>query len=247
VITADVAFRQAANAAAAAYAKAPPYLAYRTRVVVDIPAWQKHKEIERAVETRTSDDYAALQDLPRGQHQYAHSFPVIPTFDALSYFRVNFNGKRDALTNVEQVQPITFSNVQSNADVVVVALRYYHAQYAPDSTDAIAHVVLDPLPTLTNGNTSTYFLHDVYIDTASSLPTRVVYEGRDAGMTCDYTVVGGHWLISHMTYHETVYAVLHVARVSFTAEATNSDFAFPDPPTDPRLIPSPAPAPTPSR
>jgi len=42
----------------------------------------QHKVVSRAVESRTKDDYAVLQDLPNGQRQYAHSFPLIPTFDA---------------------------------------------------------------------------------------------------------------------------------------------------------------------
>jgi hypothetical protein len=251
VIPADVAFRQTANAAAAAFAHAPPYLAYRTEVVVDVPSIRRHKVIARQVETRTADDYAALQDLPRGQYQYAHSFPFIPTFDALSYFHIEFNGlQRDALSYVEQVQPITFTDPRatSHADLVIISLKYYHAAYGDDTTDALAHIVMDPLPTLTTNNTSTYYLHDVYVDTATNLPTRIVYEGPDAHLTWDYTVVDGHWLVRHAILTQTVHGWLHIGQVTFTAEATNSDFHFPDPPSDPHLIapPTPAPAATPT-
>ena len=136
----------------------------------------------RQVETRTADDFAVLQDLPRGQRQYAHSFPVTPTFDALSYFRLDFNGsQRDTLSFVHDVTPITFTDPRatSHADVVVFSLRNYHASYLPDSTDSLVHIAMDPLPALTRGNDSTFFLHDLYVDTATNLPTQVSLLGSD--------------------------------------------------------------------
>ncbi|HWT05374.1 MAG TPA: hypothetical protein VN224_06435 [Xanthomonadales bacterium] len=238
MIPADVQFRQAANAAAAAFANAPPYLAYRTEVVVDVPSLNRHQVIARQVETRTRDDYAALQDLPRGQHQYAHSFPLIPTFDALSYFRVTFNGnRRDLLSYVEPGLPITFKDPRetSHADVVVTSLRYYRASYAPDSGDRIAHIAMDTLPTLTRDNASDFFIHDVYVDTVTNLPTKVVYIGPTTTFTCDYDVVQGHWLVRHATYVHTFYGLMHLGRVTVTANATNSDFSFPATPSDPKL------------
>lgn len=243
MIPADVAFRQAANAAAAAFANSPPYIAYRTSVVIDAASMGRHRVINRAVEVRTADDWAALQDLPRGQHQYAHSFPLSPTFDAISYFHFDYNiAGRDALSSVTQDRVITFTDPtqSTHADAVVLGLRYYHAEYAPDSTDAIAHIAMNPLPTLTTGNKSTYFLHDVYVDTASNLPTRVVYEGPDARLACDYTVVEGHWLVRHVTLTQTVRAWLHIGQVTFNAEATNTDFSFPATPNDPELAKPPA-------
>ena len=243
MIAADVQFRQTANAAALAFSQAPPYLAYRTSVVVDVPALRRHKVIARAVETRTADDFAALQDLPRGQHQYAHSFPVIPTFDAISYFRVEFNGsQRDTLSFVHDVHPITFTTQNlSHADVVVTSLRNYRATYAPDSTERLAHINMEALPALTRDNGSTFFLHDLYVDTVTNLPTRVAYAGATASFSCDYVTVEGHWLVQHATYSQTFYGPLHVGRVTATADATNSDFTFPATPSDPRLAGPPEP------
>lgn len=249
MIAADIAFRQAANAAAAAYAQAPAYVAYRTDVIVDVPSLRKHQTISRAVESRTIDDYAALQDLPRGQRQYAHSFPLLPTFDALSYFRLEYNGaQRNALSYVHQVQPITFTDprASSHADVVVTSLRYYHASYAPDSTDTVAHVLMEPLQTLTKGNDSDFYLHDVYIDTATNLPTRVTYQGPATSFVCDYAQTQGHWLVKHVVYSHTVYGPLRMGRVTFTVDATNTDFSFPQVPSDPKLLPPPNPGPSPS-
>ena len=238
MIAADVQFRTTANAAAAAFAQSPPYLAYKTDVVIDVPSMRQHKTISRAVETRTKDDFAVLQDLPQGQRQYAHSFPLIPTFDALSYFRVTFNGnRRDMLSYVEPGPVITFKDPRetSHADVVVTMLRYYHATYAPDSNDQIAHILMDPLQALTRGNNSDFYIHDVYVDTSTNLPTRVIYTGPTTTFTCDYAVIEGHWLVNHATYVHTFFGPLHFGRVTATAEASNHDFSFPAAPTDSKL------------
>jgi hypothetical protein len=238
VIAADVQFRTSANAAAAAFAQSPPYLAYKTDVTVDVPSLRRHKVISRAVETRTRDDFAVLQDLPNGRRQYGHSFPLVPTFDALSYFRVTFNGsERNTLAYVEPGQLITFTDprLTSHADVVVTSLRYYRASYAPDSNDRIAHVLMDALPTLTRGNSSDFYIHDVYVDTATNLPTKVVYIGPTTTFTTDYSVVEGHWLVNHANYVHTFYGPLHMGRVTATADATYHDFGFPAAPSDPKL------------
>ena len=243
MIAADVQFRQAANAAAQAFANSPPYLVYRTAVTVDVPSLRRHQVIARAVETRTADDFAVLQDLPRGQRQYAHSFPVIPTFDALSYFRLEYNGnRRDALSYVHQIKTITFTDPRatSTADVVVTSLRYYHASYAADSNERLAHIAMDPLPTLTRGNESDFYIHDLYVDTSSNLPMRVTYAGPTTDLTIDYAVIENHWLVKHMSYAHTVFAPLRVGRVRFTVDATNEDFGFPATPSDPKLAEAPA-------
>lgn len=237
--SADVAFRLAANAAAAAWAKSPPYIAYRTETTVDIPSLRRHETIARAVEARTRDDLAVLQDLPRGQRQYAHSFPLIPTFDALSYFRVEYNGgRRNALSYVRMDKPLTYSDPlkpSSQADVVVTALRYYHASYAPDSSARLLHITMDPLQSLTRGNSSDFYLHDVYVDPGTMLPTRVVYTGPTTDFTLDYAVISDHWVVQHVGYSHTVFAPLRVGRVHFSVEAVFDDFRFPATPSDPKL------------
>lgn len=238
MIAADVQFRTTANAAAAAFAQSPPYLSYKTDVVVDVPSLHRHQVISRAVETRTRDDFADLQDLPQGRRQYGHSFPLVPTFDALSYFRVTFNGnQRNMLSYVEPGQLITFTDPRatSRADVVVTMLRYYYATYAPDSTEERPHIVMDALPALTRGNSSDFYIHDVWVDAATNLPTRVVYSGPATTFACDYQVIEGHWLVSHATYTHTFFGPLHMGRVTGTAEATNHDFGFPATPSDPKL------------
>ncbi len=241
------AFRATANAAARAYESAPPFLRYQTTSIVDIPALKKYTIIQREVETRTTDDFAVLQDLPRGQRQYGHSFPLIPTFDALSYFSINFSlHGHNVLSSVTLDQPLTFSDPKpSDPDVAVITtfLKYYYATDAPDTTDAIRHLVMQPLPKLTNGNKSDFYLHDVYIDTATQLPTKVIYMGPKITFELDYTMFENHWLISHAHYDRTLVGPLHIGTTHFSADATFDHFEFPATPNDPKLITEPTPAP----
>jgi len=246
VIPPSDAFRAAANAAARAYQSAPPFVHYQTTSIVDIPALKKYTVINREVETRTSDDYAVLQDLPHGQRQYGHSFPLIPTFDALSYFSINFSlHGHNVLSSVTLDQPITFSDPKpSNPDVAVITtfLKYYYPTDAPDSTDAIRHLIMQPLPSLTTGNKSDFYLHDVYIDTTTYLPTKVIYTGPKITFELDYTMVENHWLIDHAHYDRTLVGPLHIGTTHFSADATFDHFTFPATPNDPNLAASPPPA-----
>lgn len=250
MLTADAEFRSVANAAFDAWQNRPAYIAYRVDVDVNVPAMRTARHVSRAVVARTRDDLAVLQDLPQGQNQLGGAFPVPPTFDALSYFRLDFHlgdpvRLHNPLTAVTMLspaaglppQPLRYSDpVPSAPDVVVVTtLRNYYAQYADDSTDALAHIVMQALPALTRGNDSSFYLHDVYVDTASGLPARIVYSGPDTDFTLDYAIVDGHWLIRHVTYRRSIVAPLHIGQTTFTTEATYSDFAFPAAPADPRL------------
>ena len=251
MVAADVLFRLTANAAAEQYRHPPPFLAYHTVADIDVPALKKHKMVERAVETRTADDFAVLQDLPRGQRQYGQSFPLIPTFDALSYFRIDYSGAqhRNLLAHVTTFAPITFSAPHATPGVTVVAttLRNYYAHYADDSTPATAHLIMEPLRALTTNNNSDFYLHELTIDTATNLPLSVTYAGHDnVVFTVDYTTVQTHWLVSHVFYTRTFFAPFHIGQTHFTVNATFDNFSFPEIPADPKLLASPTPAPTPT-
>jgi hypothetical protein len=206
MLTADAQFRETANAAAAAWRRQPPYIAYRVDVDVDIPALKEFRRISRAVTSRTDKDLAVLQDLPRGQNQLGQSFPLIPTFDALSYFHLNFKmgdplRRHNPLSGVVMDSPITFAPPSASSEsvtVVVTTLRNYYARYADDSTEGRAHIIMDPLPALTRGNPSTFYLRDVYVDTATQLPTKVTYRGSEADFDVDYAIDGDRWLVNHV-------------------------------------------------
>jgi hypothetical protein len=251
VLTADAEFRAVANAAFDAWQQQPPCITYRVDVDVEVPAMKQSRRIARAIETRTRDDLAVLQDLPAGQNQLGHAFPVPPTFDALSYFRLDFRlgdpmRQHNPLTAVTLLspapglppQPLRFSDpVPSRPDIAVVSttLRNYYAQYAPDSTEGIAHIVMQPLRALTRDNTSDFYLKDVYVDTATNLPTRIGYAGPTTEFTIEYAVVENHWLIAHVHYVRTLVGPFHIGQTTFTTDASYSAFTFPALPGDPRL------------
>ncbi len=250
VLTADAEFRTVANAAFDAWQQQPPYIAYRVDVDVNVPAMKTSRHVSRAVEARTSDDLAVLQDLPQGQNQLGHAFPVPPTFDALSYFRLDFHlgdpvRLHNPLTAVTMLAPepnvpprplyYTDPAPSTPGAVVAITLRNYYAQYADDSNDRIAHIVMQALPGLPGGHDSSFYLHDLYVDTATNLPTRIVYSGPDTDFALDYTVVDGHWLIDHLTYRRSVVAPFHIGSTTFTTEARYGGFTFPEVPADGRL------------
>jgi hypothetical protein len=246
VVSPDVAFQQAANVAAAIYAEAPPWLTYRTVAHVDVRSLNKHEDVARSVMARTRDDLAVMQDLPHGATRVGHSFPLLPTFDALSYFRiVGSGGPHNAVDSyVTDVRPLTFSAGApvNGVDAVVTNLRYYYAKYADDSSDdpnGRTHIVLRPLPTLLRNYKGNLFFSEIYIDNQTHLPMRVSFKGlNDRTLTVDYVTVDHHWLVGHAFYEETAaYGVgpLRFARVHFTVDATFDDFTFPSAAPDPRL------------
>jgi hypothetical protein len=243
VVTPDVAFQQAANAAAAVYEQAPPWLTYRTTAHIEVKSMNRRADVMRDVKARTRDDLAIMQDLPQGATRVGHSFPLLPTFDALSYFRlVGSGGPHKALDSyVTDVKPLHYNGgvSTSGADVVVTNLKYYYAKYADDSTDdpnGKTHITLRPLPTLLRNYSGNLFFNDLVIDNQTHLPVRVVFTGlNDRTFAVDYVMVQNHWLVNHAFYEETDYGPLHVGRVHFTVNATFDQFGFPATAPDPRL------------
>ncbi|MGP6157531.1 MAG: hypothetical protein ACLPYS_08500 [Vulcanimicrobiaceae bacterium] len=242
----DIAFQHCANAAAAIIQRAPAFVTYQVATRVDAPSLGKQRDIIREVSVRTSDDLSVVQDLPQGRNQLlAHSFPVTPAFDALSYFTLSWRvgAHEDVSAYVHDVTPLHYADVPlAGADVVVVRLRAYRATYAPDSSDAPdarTHILLEPFDFVKRQVVrpdSTFFLSDLYIDNASGMPSEVKYSGGDdLQFVVDYASVGGYWLVDHAHYEETVFFPLHVARYHIVADALYSDFTFPVLAPDPRL------------
>jgi hypothetical protein len=230
-------------------------MTYRVSTHVSAPAIGKQRDVIRGVMVRTSDDIAVVQDLPTGANQLAHGFPVTPDFDALSNFtlswKVGFHS--EVSSYVHDVQPLTYTDAHSSADVVVVRLRQYRADYAPDSSadpSGKTHITLEPYDFVKRQvirPDSTFFLSDVYIDNATGLPTEVRYAGGDdITFIVDYTTLEGHWLINHAHYEETLHGPLRIGSLHVIADAVYDRFAFPSDAPDPRLIAAPAPAASPS-
>ncbi len=244
MLTADAEFRAAANAAYTAWLRTPPYIVYRADVAVSVPAVKRFTTVSRSVEVRTKDDAAIIQDLPQGQNQVGHAFPIPPWFDALSYFRLEFHlgdplRQHNPLTQLTMLAPLTYTDpvaARPEVSVVTTTLRNYYAEYAPDTTERVAHITMQPLVALTRHNDSDFYLHDVYVDTVTNLPTRVVYDGPTTEFAVDYTTAHEpYWLIDHAFYRHTVATPLHLIRTTFTTDAQYTAFAFPPVPADSRL------------
>ncbi|MBV8152771.1 MAG: hypothetical protein JOY59_14515 [Candidatus Eremiobacteraeota bacterium] len=241
-LTADLAFEQAANAAYARWQARPAFVSYTTHTHIEVPSMHRVLDIDRRVMTRSSDNKAVLQDLPRGARTVADAFPISPTFDALAYFRLmtSVGWHQRIQTSLEDVVPLHFdAPAHTEGDVVVSALRYYYPKFAPDSSDAPdgrTHLTMRALPTLTTGNNSDFYLSDLIVDNATQLPLEVTYAGReDRKFIVDYQTVGNAWVIRHAYFEQTLYGPLHVGRVHYTSDATFSDYTFPATPPAPEL------------
>jgi hypothetical protein len=245
IVAPDIAFQHCANAAAAIIEKAPPYLTYRVTTHVSAPSIGKERDVVREVAVRTKDDLAVLQDLPKGANQLGHGFPVTPTFDALSAFTLTWRvgAHTEVSSYVHDVKPLHYEDVEKNgADVVVVRLRQYRAEYADDSSDAPdgkTHIRLVPYDFVKKQAAkpdSTFFLSDLVIDNSTGLPDHVRYEGGDdIVFAVDYGTVDGHRVIQHAHYEETIHGPLRMGRLHVSADAKYDDFTFSDIPPDPRL------------
>ena len=205
----------------------------------------KERDVIRAVSVRTRDDVAVIQDLPQGENQVAHGFPVTPSFDALSYFTLSWRvGARTDLTAyVHDVTPLTYSDApHEGADVVVVRLHAYKAAYAADSSDApggTTHITLAPYDFVKRQVAhpdSTFFLSDLVIDNTTGLPADVRYQGGDdIVFDVQYGMRENHWVVTHAHYEETLHGPLRIGRLHVEADASYDDFGFPASAPDPRL------------
>ena len=246
MLSPDLAFHDCANAAAAAFAKnRPPYITYHVATHVSAPALRRERDVIRRVSVRTRDDLAVIQDLPQGADALGHGFPITPSFDALSFFTLSWRvgAHTEVSAYVHDVTPMTFADQgKSTADVVVFRLRQYRVEYASDSNDApngrthITFVPFDFVKREVRKPDSTFFLSDVYIDNSTRLPAQVRYQGGDdIDFSVDYAMQGGHWLVDHAHYEETLHGPLRIGRLHVVADAAYDGFAFPEQAPDPRL------------
>jgi hypothetical protein len=216
---------------------------YHVVAHVSVPSLKRERDVIRSVMVRTRDDLAVIQDLPQGKNQIGHGFPLTPVFDAISSFGFNWNVTRtgELTAYVHDVVPLTFNTPQqAGADVVVSRLRYFHAEYAPDSSDApdkAMHVTMQPYQFLVDQvPRDDLFYTDVSCSNATGLPTRVrMAGGQESELIVDYGISGDHWLVQHVHYEQTYIGPLSLFRVHSSADADYSDFAFPEAAPDPRL------------
>lgn len=242
MMTADLAFAILVNRTTAFFTNnAPVYMTYTEHTQISVPARGRSEEINRSVAVRIADNFAVMQDLPRGAQRTGQAFPVVAYFDPLSRFAYSYfaNLKRVDIT-VQQGRPFVFTipAPDANVDVVVPYSSYWAARYAPDSTEDALHLLIDPTARLGNG----LYPSEIVEDPQTRLPSHIEMRatgGDDETLTFDYQVIDGHWVLVHATFSGTQRTFIGAMKA--VAEITFSDIAFPTQAPDPRLAGTPAP------
>ena len=246
MVPADVALVQLINRTATAYVSNPPaYITYRETTHV-AASMGRTQDINRYVAVRQADDFAVMQDLPRGAQRTGQAFPIIPYFDPLAGFSYSWfaNLKRVDIT-IKRFAPTLWPMPASDPGVNVVLpyISFWAPSYAADSTPEHLHFHVSPTPSLPNGD---LYPADVVVDPQSQLPAHleIRFVGDPTIISLDYQTLQGHWVITHARYT----APQHFGPMNFTitSDTTYSEIAFPANAPDPRLSGTPAPSPSPS-
>lgn len=232
------------NRAAAAYTTArPAYITYRE--TTHIEGANRSEDVNRYVAVRVADDYAVMQDLPNGATRTGPAFPVIPFFDPFSSFKFSYfaNLKRLDIT-FDPGKPFELppTPVDTSVDAVVPYFSEWAPRYAPDSSDAAMHLLVDPTP---RTGADTLYPSDIVEDPTTHLPKHVTLSDNGTDMTIglDYGVVDGYWVITRGTFSETEHIPI-LGTFKIAAVTTYSDFTFSSTPPDPRLAGTPSPSPS---
>lgn len=221
MIAPDEAFADAANAAAAAFAATPPYLAYRVAVATGDGSRGKSEYDDVVV--RTSDGVAIVRG-PGGTQQLPAP-PALPgAVDALAEWAFapqTLGGHAVLHVNYEEPKRYAFPTPGPGLDAVAASISGFSVAYATGEPD---HLVLSPSTSAVRAlalQPNRFLYRDVWFDPATLLPTRVVVAAANGTLSVDYATAGGHWLLAHARYetldrgHRTV------------IDATYSDYAFP--------------------
>lgn len=246
MIPADLAFAILINRTSDFYQANPPaYMTYTERTHVTAPSLGRAQDINRSVAVRVADNFAVMRDLPNGGPRTGQAFPIIAYFDPLSAFQFSYfaNLKRVDIT-IQRGQPIVLQTPppDPSVNVVVAYNSFWNSRYAPDSSEAAIHLLIDPTPRVKG-----FYPSEVVEDAQTHLPSHVeirVAGTDDESIALDYKVIDGHWVITHGTFSATEHAVFLTFKV--VADVTFSDIAFPSEAPDPRLAGSPT-APSPSQ
>lgn len=240
----DLAFALLINRTTDYYQAHPPvYMTYVEHTHVTAPTLGRAQDINRSIAVRIADNFAVMQDLPDGGHRTGQAFPIVAYFDPLSAFQFSYfaNLKRVDIT-LQRGQPLVLATPQPDPGVnaIVAYNSFWDSRYAPDSTEAALHLLVDPTARA-NGS---FYPSDVVEDPQTHLPSHIelrVAGGNDMIIALDYKVVEGHWIIVHGTFTATEHAVVLTFKV--VADVTFSDIQFPAQAPDPRLAGSPSPSP----
>ena len=245
MLSAAEAFMAVANATAAIVEKAPPFVTYHVRGVFRAAG---EGTTDRTVTVRTDDGVALVHDDETGKDELRPPFPASPTFDALASFKLageirisGGKGKhRDGDMRITNVRPLHYETQATHADAVARAVKGYVVTYAADATHSIGHVHLERNATMHE----TKWLRDVWYDTETLLPSRIVWGGRDDFvLDARYAPVDGRWMLQSIAAGAIVHAPFWLGRMSIGITGTYDGFRFESTAPDQRLAPSPSPSP----
>lgn len=243
MMTADLALAILVNRTTTFFTdNAPVYMTYTEHTHIGAPALGRGEDINRSVAVRVADNFAVMQDLPRGAQRTGQAFPVVAYFDPLSAFAYSYfaNLKRVDIT-VQQGRPFVFTTPapDPSVDAVVAYSSYWAARFAPDSTDDALHLLIEPTTRLHQG----LYPSEIVEDPQTRLPSRIELRatgGDDQSFSFNYQVIEGHWVLVHATFSGTQRTFMGTFKA--VADITFSDIAFPTEAPDPRLAGSPAPS-----
>ncbi len=241
MISADVALANLINRTAVAYVQnAPAFIVYRERTHVSAASLGRAQDIDRTVAVRQRDNFAVMQDLPRGAERTGQAFPIIPYFDPFTQFTFSWfaNLKRVDIT-LQRTAPGVFPVPPTDAtvDVLVPYFSFWAPSYAPDSTPARTHILIAPTPVYDPGS---LYPSQVIEDARTHLPAHIEMRTADGNeiITLDYRVLQNHWVITHGTFTSRQ----HVGPLTFqvVSDTTYDQFEFPSTAPDPRLATPPS-------
>ncbi|MFY9720406.1 MAG: hypothetical protein WAK16_12270 [Candidatus Cybelea sp.] len=246
MMTADLALALLINRTTQYYQANPPvYMTYTEYTHVSAKGVNRTQDLNRSVAVRVADNFAVMQDLPNGEKRTGQAFPIVANFDPFSDFSFGYfaNLKRvDIMLN--QGAPYRFPIPQPDPSVTVVVPynSLWVTRYAPDSTDAALHLLIEPTPRITHG----LYPVEIIEDQTSRLPSHIEMRSVEGDMdfSLDYKVIDGHWVIVHGTFSATQ----HVAFMAFKAiaDVRFENIVFSTEPPDPLLAGTPMPSAAPS-
>lgn len=248
MLSAPEAFMAVANATAAIVHHDPAYVTYRVSGTMHFA--RGDAAIARTVTVRTVDGNAVVRDERTGDEVLEPPFPAPPTFDALAHFTLQGEWSalpskegttRDVQLRVTNVAPLQYTMTESHADVVVHSVRGYTITYGQPGSDGTTHLQLAPTPQyFVDGPHRTAWLHDVWYDPVTLVPTHVVWNGHDRfELDARYATVDGVWLLHELRVAQ-VFHTLGVIQTAAWFDGVYDGYVFSATPPDPRLVPTPA-------
>ena len=243
MLSAPEAFMAVANATAAIVRHEPAYVTYRVSGTMHFA--QGDGAVARTVTVRTADGNALVRDERTGQEALEPPFPAPPTFDALAHFTLHgewsaLPGKdgttRDVHLRVTNIAPLAYTLTESHADVVVRSVRGYTIAYAEPGNDGTTHLRLEPTHQyFVDGPHRTAWLHDVWFDPTTNIPTHVVWNGHDRfEMDARYTTIDGVWLLHELRVAQ-VFRTLGIIQTAAWFDGVYDNYVLSSTSPDPRL------------